>query len=509
MIGRIITLVPEDDVNSIADRVEWANADRIALVVPSAQSLNGELDLARLRRLGQQHGTEIALIATSLPQRLAAREVGLVAFSSVEDALRSYWIPNEAVEPIVRLQAPRRFAPNTLARFFPKPNIFVAGIQWLVGLAALVVVMGAALVIVPSAKVTLTANSQNVSYIVPVALSLQADKVDPKQLVVPARRVDVVVEGTLSTETSGKKDVSKYRAGGQVTFFNSTSAQYTVPRNTVVRTSGSSTPARFATLEDVTLAPSGQASANVEAVDEGGQSNVAPNTVNQVEGIASLAVRVINTNYMGGGGGDTVRAVTKADYARVRKDLREKLFQQALGQMSQQPEIAGEGLFIVPDTFFVAQVEDETYDRFISEAADNVTLHMRIQVAAVAVLPADLDTVARAVLIDKVPEGFSLLSAHAERGEVAEEGTGARYEYYMVARGTAGAEIDETSVRKLVRGKRVAEARQTLLNTFQLKQNPTIKVEPVWLANWLNRLPFVPMRIETQVVRNDDAVLRP
>jgi Baseplate J-like protein len=500
MIGRIITLAPEDDVNSIADRVEWANADRIALV--ASAGLTRELDFARLRRLGQQRGAEIALIAPSLPQRLAAREVGLVAFASVEDATRSYWIPNADVEPIARLQAPRRFAPNTLARFFPRRNIFITGLQTLVGLAALGVLIGAAVVIVPSAKVTLTANSQSVSYIVPVALSLQADKADAKALVVPARRVDVVVEGTLSTETSGKKDVSKYRAGGQVTFFNSTSAQYTVPRNTVVRTSGSSTPARFATLEDVTLAPGGQASANVEAVDEGGGGNVGPNTVNQVEGIASLAVRVINTNYMGGGGGDTVRAVTKEDYARVRKDLREKLFQEALGQMSQQPEITGEGLFIVPDTFFIAQVEDETYDRFISEAADNVTLHMRIQVAAVAVSPADLDTVARDVLADKVPEGFSLLSAHAERGEVAEEGTGLRYEYYIVARGTAGAEIDEASVRKLVRGKRVTEARQTLLNTFQLKQNPTIKVEPAWLANWLNRMPFVPMRIETTVVRN-------
>jgi hypothetical protein len=500
MIGRIITLAPQDDVNSIADRVEWANADRIALIAPA--NLTRELDFARLRRLGQQRGTAIAIIAANHLQRLAAREVGLVAFGSVEDALRNYWIPSDDVEPIVRLQAPRRFAPNSLARFFPKRNLFVSGLPVLVGLAALVVLIGTALVIVPSAKVTLTASSQSVSYIVPVALSLQADVVDAKSLVVPAQRIDVVVEGTLSTETSGKKDVSKYRAGGQVTFFNSTSAQFTVPRNTVVRTSGSSNPARFATLEDVTLAPGGQASANVEAVDEGSVGNVGPNTVNQVEGIASLAVRVINTNYMGGGGGDTVRAVTKEDYARVRKELREKLFQEALGQMSQQTEIASEGLFIVPDTFFIAEVQDETYDRFISEAADNVTLHMRIQVAAVAVSPVDLDVVARDVLADKVPEGFSLLSAYAERGEVAEEGTGVRYEYYIVARGTAGAEIDETSVRRLVRGKRVAEARQTLLNEFQLKQNPTISVEPAWLANLLNRMPFVPMRIETQVVRN-------
>ena len=500
MIGRIITLAPEDDVNSIAERVEWANADRVALVTPA--SFNRELDFARLRRVGQQHGTEIAIIAPNHVQRLAAREVGLVAFSSIQDAMRSYWIPSDDVEPIVRLHAPRRFAPNSLARFFPKRNIFLSGLQILVGLAALVVLIGTALVILPTAKITLTASSQSVSYIVPVSLDLRADKADSKTRVVPARRVDVAVEGTLSTETSGKKDVSKYRASGQVTFFNNLSAQYTVPRNTVVRTSGSSTPARFATLEDVTLAPGGQASANVEATDDGGIGNVGPNTVNQVEGIASLAVRVINTGYMGGGGGDTVRAVTKEDYARVRKDLREKLFQQALSQMNQQPEIASEGLFIVPDTFFIAEVQDETYDRFISEAADSVTLHMRIQVAAVAVSPTDLDMMAHDVLVDKVPEGFSLLSARAERGEVAEEGTGLRYEYYIVARGTAGAEIDETRVRRLVRGKRVTEAQATLLNTFQLKQNPSIKVEPAWLAAWINRVPFVPMRIETQVLRN-------
>ena len=95
-----------------------------------------------MRRLGQQRGTEIALISASLPQRLAAREVGLVAFSSVDDAMRSYWIPSADVEPIVRLQAPRRFAPNTLARFFPKRNIFVAGVQTLVGLAGVVVCLG-------------------------------------------------------------------------------------------------------------------------------------------------------------------------------------------------------------------------------------------------------------------------------------------------------------------------------------------------------------------------------
>ena len=507
MIGRIIYLDPEDDVSSIADRIEWtrtetraeSRADRVALVMPP--TLQRELDFARLHRLGQQFGVEIAIVSPHIRQRLTARETGLVAFRQVEDAVRQAWIPSDEVEPIARLAPPRRFVPNSLSRLFPKKHAVLVGLNILAGVAALIIVIGAALVIAPSATVTLTASSQSISKIVPVTLDVQAATADMQSLTIPARRVDVVVEGDLSTEATGKTDVVRYRASGQVTFFNSLNAQTTVPRNTVVRTSSSSTPARFITLEDVVLQPNGQATANVESVDEGGIGNVGANTINQVEGIASLYVRVINPSGTGGGGGDTVRAVTKEDYARVRTDLRNKLFDQALQQMSSQSEILGEGLFIVPDTFFIAEVQDETYDRFVSEAADSVTLHMRIQVAAVAISPADLDAVARSVLENEVPEGFSLLSARAERGEVAEEGTGIRYEYYVVAKGLAGAEIDESRVRRLVRGQPIRDAQTMLLNTFELKQNPVITVQPAWMGSLFNRMPFVPMRIETQVKR--------
>lgn len=503
MIGRIIQLDPEDDVSSIADRIEWAcsqaQADRVALVVPP--NLERELDFARLYRLGLEYGVEIAIITPQLRKRLTARETGLVAFRTTADAVNHAWIPTDDVEPVARLVPPRRFAPNSLARLFPKKRALWIGFNIIVGVAALLVVAGAALVIAPTATVTLTASSQSISQIVPVTLDVQAITADMQTLTIPARRVDVVVEGDLATEATGKTDVVRYRGTGQVVFLNSLNAQTTVPRNTVVRTSSSSTPSRFITLEDVVIPPNGQATTAVEAVDEGSIGNVGANTINQVEGIASLYVRVINPNGTGGGGGDTVRAVTKEDYARVRTDLRNQLFEQALQQMSNQTEIIGEGLFIVPDTFFIAEVQDETYDRFVSEAADSVTLHMRIQVAAVAISPADLDAVARVALAEKVPEGFSLLSARAERGEVAEEGTGTRYEYYVVAKGLAGAEIDESRVRRLVRGQPIRNAQTALLNAFELKQNPVITVEPAWLGSLLNRMPFVSMRIETQVRR--------
>jgi hypothetical protein len=84
---------------------------------------------------------------------------------------------------------------------------------------------------------------------------------------------------------------------------------------------------------------------------------------------------------------------------------------------------------------------------------------------------------------------------------VAEEGTGMRTVFYVVAHGIAGAKIDENQVKREVRGKTAAEAQSILLQKFALKGNPLIEVEPPWLLRYVNRLPFVTLRIQTQVNR--------
>ena len=505
MIGRIVYVTPDDDVAGIRDRVAWANADRVVLVMagedgrPAARLR--EIDWALIQRAAEQHGCEIAVVHPEWSQRRTARQVGLVAFSRIEDAIRRAWIPSDEVEPIERQTPPRRFAPSSLRRFFPKRDWLMIGVRVIVALGALAIVVGAGLLVVPTAEITLTASSQSLSTIVPVSLDVQATEPDIEARVVPAQRVDVIVEDQFTTPATGAKDVPRQKSAGQVTFFNLLATPYRIPKNTVVRTSSASVAVRFVTLADIEVPGGGRGDVSVEALEQGPGSNVPANQINRVEGMAALAVRVINQSATSGGANETVRAVTEADYRRARNALRDKLVMQALEKMKQDPDVTGNGLFVVPDTLFVADVQDETYNRFISEQADEVTLNMRFQMAGLAVSPSHLAEVARQTLESKVPSGFSLLSVSTERGDVAEEGTGPSTVFFMVAKGIAGAEIDENTVRKEVRGRTVGEAQSVLLQEFSLRSNPVIAIGPDWLTQYFGRLPYVTLRIRTTVRR--------
>lgn len=498
--GKIITLDPADDAPGACDRIEWANAGRAILVMPEGMRWR-ELDYAHLARAARQYGVAIAIVNGALRQRLTARDAGLVAFGSVNDAAVKRWQVSEDVQPLARTTPPRRFAPNSLRRFFPRRNWFVLAGRALLAALAFVAMGAVAVALLPWANISLTASSQGVRTIVPVRLDPQASAVDVAERTAPAQRIDVIVEDRLSTPATGKKDVPQSKARGFVTFSNVLATPYIVPRNTVVRTTATSVPARFVTVSDVEVPPGGRADVAVQALDEGPIGNVGANQINRVEGVPSLAVTVINANPTDGGGNVTVPAVTEADYARLRVDLRDRLLAEAIQMMNQDRDVVNGGLQVLPETLFIADVQDETYDRFVTEQADSVSLNMRLQVAGLAVDPRDLEEVSRAALEAKVPEGFQLLSVESARGEVAEEGTGNDVVFYVDARGTAGAEINAGDVKRLVRGRSPAEAQAALLQTYSLKRNPQIALGPDWLTENLNRLPLVTLRIDADVRR--------
>ena len=502
MKGKIIYLTPDDDPPGVSDRIEWANADRVVLVYPpkSAHSWR-EIDFAHVYHAAQRLGCQVAVVSPHLAERQMAHDTGLLTFHSAQQAVSQHWVPNDDVDPIERQVPPRRFRPNSLRRFFPRRNYLIIGLRVIGALVTVAVLAAAALTIVPTANVTLTASRQDINLIVPVTLDTQSDKVDLKARTVPATRVDVVVEDVAGAPTTGAKDIPTGKARGTVVLYNVLSTAYTVPRNTVVRTTSASVAVRFVTANDVEVPAGGQAQVGIEALDEGPSGNVPANQVNMVEGVAGLAVKAINPAATAGGGIDTKRAVTLDDYTHVRAVLMDKLLQVALEKMQQDPEVKRNGLYVLPNTLFVADIQDETYDRFVTEQADEVKLDMRLQVAGYAVSPADLKSVAQTILVDKVPTGFSLLDSSIERGDVAEEGTGSRIEFFMVAHGVAGAKIDENQVKKLVRGRSISEAQSVLLQELSLKGNPVISVEPTWLFNYTNRLPFITLRIQTQVKR--------
>lgn len=503
MIGRIVTLDLADDASSARDRIEWAKGSgvaRIIVAMPAGLQWR-EVDFVHLSRAAGEYGVEVAVVSPDFGQRSAAREAGLVAFAHVNDATTQRWLQSEEIEPIRRLTPPRRFAPNSLRRFFPPRSRLLFAGRALVALLALGVMTAAVLALLPQAEITLTASSQSVRVIVPVTLDARTDRVNLDARTIPATRIDVIVEGRMSTPATGKKSIPQTKARGSVTFTNILATPFVVPRNTVVRTTASNTPARFVTLRDVEVPPGGRAEVEIEAIEAGPNGNVAAGQINRVEGVPALAVTVSNAAPTDGGGNVTLPAVAEDDYRRLRAALRDALLREAANKMNQQREVVNDGLIVLPETLFIADRQDETFDRFVTEQADSVSLNMRLQVAGLAVSPRDLEAVARGALASKVPEGFELLAVEAVRGEVAEEGTGNDTMLFVDARGLAGAAIDESIVKRLVRGRTIAEAQSLLLQNFALKRNPRIETGPDWLMPYFDRLPLVTLRINAKVER--------
>jgi hypothetical protein len=122
MSGTIITIAPEDDSASIADRLEWANASRVVAELPPRFALD-EVGWMRVRRAAEKLGCALAIASPDARQRSAAHEVGLPAFPSADKAAASAWLAREDITPIVRIgRTPRRFRPNSLRRLFPARN---------------------------------------------------------------------------------------------------------------------------------------------------------------------------------------------------------------------------------------------------------------------------------------------------------------------------------------------------------------------------------------------------
>ncbi len=327
----------------------------------------------------------------------------------------------------------------------------------------------------------------------------------PVEGVIPARRVGVEVEGHAEVETTGTMHVAVGQATGAVLFTNLLAQDYVVPANTVVRTSSSSYPIRFRTTADITVPAGGQASVPIEALEER-IGNVGAFRINQVEGVAASAVRVINPQPTTGAEASEVRVVTQADYDRAREQLMQQLLDQAYVEMGDLLEPT-EVLF--RQSLLIVGVPKEAYTHFISEQSDTVGLNMRLLVRGLAVDVDDAEAVAYATLSRRLPPGYVLVDAHFELGEVSEEDIGPGwFTFFVNARGIAAAALDTGAAVALVRGQRVDDARGQLLAEFPLSEEPQIVIWPQWpeWLKWLERLPLLPLRISVQVVPQGQAV---
>jgi hypothetical protein len=500
-----VELQSHDDLFSIRHRLSWLSPGRVVLVLPwKLRFLRQALDFDLLRREARRRQLEVALVSPDPERRDLARACGFPAFASVEAAQETeVWSVGtpETVEPPPKhwWEEPVDIRPQPVRSTPAWLDWLKLGGRILAFVAALLVLVGTAYAVVPSADVTLTPAGQEFSTIVEVAIDPEIEAIDPVRRVIPARRVGVEVAGYLEVETTGVMDVPIGRATGEVLFTNLLIQDYTVPAGTVVRTSSTSYPLRFRTTADVVVPAAGQATVPIEALDEG-VGNVGAFQINVVEGVAASAVRVINPQQTTGAEPEETRVVVQADYERAREQLIRQLLDQAYNDMGQ---LLDPTEFLLRQSLRIEAVPKEAFNHFIAERTDTVGLDMRLLVSGKAVDIDNAEAVAYDALSDRLPAGYQLVDAWFELGEVAEEDIGpGQFTFFVTAHGYAAAALDAGRAIGLIRGRPIPEAQERLAEEFPLAQDARVRTWP----ESFNRLPLLPLRISVEVVPEERAV---
>jgi len=475
---QVIHLEVDDDITTVQARLRRAEAPRVLLVVPpGCQAFDSLLDLKLLQRCAQSLALEVALVTRSTKTRVLARQVGFSVFISEGRGRRARWRRPEA-------------APGWRRRLSWGERAFAA----LVFVLALSALLTSALLIVPSAEVTLVPASEAVNATVQVQADPELERINYEAGQIPARVVKAQIEGTAQIPVTGTKDAPDEPARGTVLFVNKINQPVIVPKGTVVATSTGST-IRFTTVEEVTVpgVVGGTAEAEVVAIDPGPSGNVGAHLINMIEGPLSLQVGVTNPEPMQGGSVKQVRIVTTADRERLKVILLQQLQQGVYAQLSKQLR---QGEFLPAESVAVDHIVTETYDKFVEEEADVLSLEMEVVFRGIAIEEERARVLVRAALEAEVPEGLALVdqSVRYQRGEVTGVEDG-KVSFVMRAFGSMRAQIDVRAIKQAIRGKPLDWARSYLIRNLRLKEVPTIKVTPTWPG----RMPWLGFRINISI----------
>ncbi len=483
-MAQIIYLEKEDNITVARERLEWAQVKQVLLVIPHGnKEFRDPLNLRLLYRTAAELALEVAIVSKDSVIRQLAREEGFRVYSSEGLGQRGRW-KGKPLKPRIPASSREDFA-------VPKRMSARLGEQILAAtfaLALIVIGIMAVVLIVPSAEVTIEPGVEAVSASMVIRANPDIEEVNEETVEIPARVVEIKVEGTEQTATTGQKDMADTRAGGTVVFINQLSEEITIPEGTVVRTSAGVN-VRFNTVETVILPPNGTAEARVIAVEPGPSGNVSALTINTIEGPLAVKARVINDSATKGGAVSRTATVSNEDKERLRRLLVQRLHQEAQTTLQEELE---EQEFLVPETVTVTYIIDEIYDKNPDEPAEFLNLTLRVMARGAVINRADANKLALRQLENQIPAGYELLPENLNfRIEDAMTVEGNTITFNAGATGFAVAQIDVGQIRELIRWQTIHESHEILRNRLPLAGEPEIKVSP----NWLGRVPWFPFRI--------------
>ncbi len=533
---QILHLEDTDDITSIKSRIDFVlptltrqsvqatgapERPRLLLLVPRKnKALHNLVNMKMLAHSVQSRAVAVAIVSGSPTVRDYAREANLKVFGSIGAAKRAGWItaqapeaaPEASLPPVTPAAPAEKLTVRGQNRAKKKKFIVIEGdhaagsLKYLaqqVGMLVLIVILAGILVVgfiglLPEATVTVTPVAQPIKAELIVKADPNAKSVDFATLTFPARKdqVELSLSGEIDTI---KTELAPFdKASGAITLVNRTEAQQLIPISTTVSTTAGE-PVDFVTAITAAI-PAGlnaTTSVPVVAVKPGPKGNVGPGQINRFTDPANnMLARVVNEQATGGGTLAPGKKVTEDDKPRLEAYLRQQIQQKGLAQL--QASLA-EQEFIPPESVEVI-VLDMKYREFSGDFVDKFGGEMQAVVRCTVVGGYNANRLALAALQEQVPPGYQLDVEGLKfgAGEVLGMENGVA-SFKILASGQAGPQLNDRKIADAVAWQPVGEAQKLLSQQYDLATVPGIEVQPAWLAGYLGRLPFSPLRIKVTI----------
>jgi len=510
MKTQIIHLEPYDDIYSAKDKMGWGQTSRILLVWPvRGRVLNRLVDLIMLKRHSAELGSQLAFVVQDADIKMHAQELGIPIFNSTRKAEKNHWRPERKQRAALPLTAKRQpmniwrrrripmnlekmrslahpATPRWIAHPFTRVTAFTIGVLAVLAIAAL---------LVPSAEIQLSPETQTEMITISVAASPEFQSVDLAGQV-PARPISIIVEGRSSLPTSGSIPLPDQHSSGEVTFINLTERSIPIPEGLVVTTLDEE-PIRFQTTRSAIVPPDDVGvDVPIEALFPGSAGNTRAEKILAIEGPLGLDVIVNNKRSTRGGSDQDAPAPSEEDYQVLYDQLFATLTTSALEEM--RASLAPDDLMLSQEATHIATLE-ESYTPETMVPSDQLQLVLRSEFRALIVAGEELRSLGQSALEANVIEGFSPGSASIEIHHLSNPTLSDQENEPTIWPMQAGwqiqADLDTTQAIKLTIGQDPESAVQRVTDDLALAAPAEIRLIP----SWWPRMPFLPFRISVSV----------
>lgn len=319
---------------------------------------------------------------------------------------------------------------------------------------------------------------------------------DYSQNVVAARAISATIDGEVSTDATGKKDVGE-KAKGAITIYNNSDDPAKLGANTEIKANNGQV---FLLDKEVQVPAAkgdiftgtqpGTADTTVTAKELGTEGNLPSGTRFTIS--SDLAAR--NDNAFSGGTKKNVTVVSKDDLAKLRAELPKKVQTEAKSKLAGEAE-SGETVLPVVGA---ATLQGEKFDKKEGDEAKKVTLKATVAYAGIAYDNEEFHEYAQSVLKSKYNQDVTLADNSIKEEVMSATLKDAKSASARVTlRGGLLPKIDTQDVIENVQDKSLSEAKETIGNLPQVAETDITFSPPIPLLP--NLFPRLPNQIEVEV----------